>query len=142
MIKSLTFVLLALVLSWSTAQAGDFCITETSAPSNVFIGKSFRIPPKGKCKAWIGFTPNIFTFPNTGSACTASDGSHVTFNIAATVLDGAADGEAAFFDVSLPSLTVTLAFDAQLGAGNGPSNTSTFTTATAGPCSPLVQPIP
>jgi hypothetical protein len=64
----------------------------------------------------------------------------MTLNLPASVRDGFASGESAYFDISLPSLTVTTAFEAQLGAGNGASDTSTFTTATAAPCAAVPVP--
>jgi hypothetical protein len=72
---------LMLALSWSAAQAGDFCIT---ASTFQIVGKSFKVPPPGKCKPFFGFFSTPAASYTTGQACTASNGSHVNFVLTTT----------------------------------------------------------
>jgi len=125
---------------------GDFCITETSPPNLQYIGQKFSIPARGKCKPWLGFSLlGGETFPSTGSACTSTDGTHVIISISTTPLDGFADAEHAYFDLSLPSLTLLHGFESALGpgtAGAASENSGDVNTVSVGICSPAKMPIP
>src|SRR5580765_5169613 len=90
------FVLGAALMLAATVQAKDFCVqTDDSAIASpgshtLFVGKHFSIPRSGKCKPWLGFTPNLHETPypsgqQSGVACTASDGTHVTFSISTQI---------------------------------------------------------
>ncbi len=139
------FTIVALAAG-SASAGGDFCITETDPPSFQYVTQKFSIPGRGKCKPWLGYM--VFggeTFPSTGTACTATSGTHLSISISTTPVDGFADADHAFFDVSLPSLTVTKAFESELGAGTpgvAAENSGFLTTVSAGPCPLKRMPIP
>jgi hypothetical protein len=64
------------------ALAKNYCISGFPNTSYVLVGKAFTVPPKGACKAFLGFNPVISTnFPVTGVACTSSDGKNVSFTL-------------------------------------------------------------
>lgn len=67
--------------------AEDYCITQSGAVNATYVGKQFKLPAAGKCEAWYGFchgcSPDNV---QTGTACTASDGSHVSFVITTAYL--------------------------------------------------------
>jgi hypothetical protein len=90
---------LMLALSWSAAQAGDFCIT---ASTFQIVGKSFKVPPPGKCKPFFGFFSTLSGTYTTGQACTASNGSHVNFVLTTTVVTELGFAEWDNVDLALP----------------------------------------
>jgi hypothetical protein len=100
-VRVAALTLLALTLSWSTAQAGDFCMTGSTFQ---IVGKSFKVPPHGKCKPFFGFFPSTGGSATTGQACTATNGSHVVFDLTTTV-SGLVFAEWDNIDLSLPTLT-------------------------------------
>jgi len=81
------------------AHAADFCIASGGL---TYVGKSFRVPPSGKCKAWSGFILGLSGDPDNtthGTACASSDGGHVDFALT-TAVEG---GDDVLFDhLSLP----------------------------------------
>jgi hypothetical protein len=134
-VRVAALTLLALTLSWSTAQAGDFCIT--AAATFQIVGKSFKVPPHGKCKPFFGFFSTSPGSATTGQACTATNGSHVEFGL--TTTDSGSPGFTQWdnIDLSLPALTGTLA---STGAVSG-TLTSASSAVTGAPC-PAPVPIP
>jgi hypothetical protein len=133
-VRVAALTLLALTLTWSTAQAGDFCITGSTFQ---IVGKSFKVPPHGKCKPFFGFFTNTGGSATTGQACTATNGSHVVFNLTTTASGTPAFAEWDNIDLSLPALTGTLTSTSDL-FGTLTSNTLVVTGA---PC-PAPVPIP
>lgn len=87
-----------------SAYAADFCIASGGL---TYVGKSFRVPPSGKCRAWSGFIQGLAGDPDNtthGSACASSDGAHVDIALT-TVVEG---GDDVLFDhVSLPKPSLT-----------------------------------
>jgi hypothetical protein len=133
-VRVAALTLLALTLSWSTAQAGDFCITGATFQ---IVGKNFKVPPHGKCKPFFGF----FVPPNpnatTGQACTADDGSHVVFGLTTTASGTPGFAQWDNIDLSLPALTGTQSGTADLLG----TLTTSSNAVTGAPC-PAPVPIP
>lgn len=86
------------------AHAADFCIASGGV---TYVGKSFRVPPSGKCKPWAGFILGLSGDPDNtthGTACASSDGAHVDFALT-TAIEG---GDDVLFDhLSLPKPSLT-----------------------------------
>jgi hypothetical protein len=69
-----------LVSSGERTNAADYCIKSSGVINVTYVGKIFQLPPKGACRAWSGFCAGCSPDNvQTGSACTASNGSHVSF---------------------------------------------------------------
>jgi hypothetical protein len=87
------------------AHAADFCIKHWRVGEGVYfdmVGKGFRVPGKGRCKPFVGFSASAQdpgVYDETGSACTATDGSKVRFVL--TEMDRASSN-VTFFEISLP----------------------------------------
>jgi hypothetical protein len=81
---SAAFVLLGL----GRAAAADFCLTGTGKINVMYVAKGFKVPAKGTCAVWSGFCASGCSPDNiqTGAACTASDGSHVSFALTTAYL--------------------------------------------------------
>ncbi|HZT07797.1 MAG TPA: hypothetical protein VFC51_12255 [Chloroflexota bacterium] len=90
----------------TTAVAKDFCINVPDL-GITYVGKGFRIPGKGRCKGFDGILLSADHLRvGGGTACTASDGSHVTFNFALIRAEANyLSTNASSADLSLPSLT-------------------------------------
>ena len=106
-IRVSSLALAAGIVCWSATigSARDFCINYNGGVCN-YVGKSFKVPDKGKCRPWSGFgTPACFGAHNaqTGTACTASDGTHVNFTITSLATTGVLEFTSA--DLPLPALT-------------------------------------
>jgi hypothetical protein len=113
-------ILLALALAPSVASAKNFCVTGFSNSGFVLVGKAFTVPPKGACKAWLGFNPILGkNNPVTGIGCTSSDGSNLSLNLT-TAESGLV--EINNISLSLPSLTGT--FGGQILSGGGVNSVS------------------
>jgi len=73
------------VLGFSSAPAfaADYCIHLSGAVTSVYVGKDFTPPNAGECKTWRGFCSKNCSPDNvqTGIACTASDGSHLSLGL-------------------------------------------------------------
>ena len=98
----------AVFLVASAAMAKDYCLTYTGFSVEA-VGRGFKIPAKGKCKSWIGFTGgSVVTqnVPTSGTGCTSSDGTHVSLTFTGSNPE---DGGNIFID------SVTLALPAQTG---------------------------
>ncbi|HKA56565.1 MAG TPA: hypothetical protein VKJ47_23210 [Candidatus Binatia bacterium] len=105
--KTILVLLVGGVVSLVTAPAwgGDFCIQLGSGLIAKFVGKNFKVPGKGKCKPWAGFcatgcSPGTV---QTGTACTAADGSQVTFGFTTWYAGGPRQFD--FIQLTLPALT-------------------------------------
>ena len=120
------------------APAKDYCIHGVGAIDVIYVGKQFKIPAAGKCETWSGFCSSGCSPDNvqTGTACTASDGSHVSFIINTAYL--ASNRQWDWIRLSLPS---------QTGSGNennlqeGIEDTQPYT-ATGETCSPAIVEVP
>ena len=79
-----------LPLSAPHAFAGDYCISNSGKVSSVYVGKDFMLPKSGACATWRGFCKTGCSPDNvqTGVACTASNGSHVSFGLTTYYLAG------------------------------------------------------
>jgi hypothetical protein len=141
--RSTRFVVisLALVLSFvgipQAKAVDDYCINlgPPIANGTKYVGKKLKLPKPGKCTAWQGYC--VGCSPDnvqTGTACTASDGSHVSFQLTTAYL--ATNRQFDWVRLDLPE---------QRGNGNlnyllapGTTNYS----ATGAPCSPSPVPVP
>jgi hypothetical protein len=87
-------------LGASAARAGDFCLTyDVIGGTQAIVGKAFKVPGHGRCKPFMGLLGGgLSSLDVTGSACTASDGSHVRFALTAL----GAGGAPVFYHVDLP----------------------------------------
>jgi hypothetical protein len=114
------------------ASAADFCISyyENVINPTALVGRGFKIPARGRCRAFLGFKELFGTADVTGSACTASDGSAVNFVLTKSTRQ--------FGLASVLHLTVSLPLDQQIGTileqyANGNFANDLF--GSAGPCS-------
>ncbi len=82
-IATMVATLLALTVLGGSARAADFCIQVQPMDSTRYVGKNFRVPGPGKCKAWHGvYLPSFAPVSvSTGTACTSSDGSTLRINL-------------------------------------------------------------
>ena len=108
------------------AFAADYCLSLLDG-GNVYVGKSFKLPKKGKCRDWSGFCSNLCsTNVQTGTVCTSADGTQTRFQITTAYL-GSSNRESA---------SIELATETQSGSADVLSYTSTssssFTSAVTG----------
>ena len=119
------------------ARAQGYCIKPGPPFStSTYVGIGFKVPPPGKCANWLGFctgcSPDNI---QTGTACTASGGSHVSFVITTAYL--ANNRQWDFVRLNLPS---------QKGGGNsnnlqtGIGSTTSYVSASGHACAP--PPVP
>lgn len=111
-ITHLAIVIAPLTLFGNAAShAADYCVKSTGAINVTYVGKNFQIPAKGKCAVWSGFCSSGCSPDNlqTGAACTASNGSRVTFVLTTAYL--ADNRQWDFLRLDLPA-----------GTGSGNSN--------------------
>ena len=125
------------------AQAADYCIhgVDVLAPLGInvtYVGKGFKLPKADQCQDWSGFCSFGCSPDNvqTGTACTASDGSHVSFVITTAYL--ASNRQWDWIRLDLP---------AETGSGNtnhlsGGIGDTHFYSASGGTCSPKTVPVP
>lgn len=80
MIRGLTGFagLAAILLLMPGVLHGDYCLADGAY---ILVGRGFTIPGKGKCKAFIGFQAGDANAPTTGTACTSSDGTTLSFTL-------------------------------------------------------------
>jgi len=81
--------LIATVLPFAAAPAfaADYCISQSGAISSIYVGKDFTPPKEGECKTWQGFCKGCSPDNvQTGVACTASNGSHLSFGLTTSYL--------------------------------------------------------
>jgi len=92
----------------TTATAKDFCINVPDLQIT-YVGKGFRIPGKGRCKGFDGMVVSVYHLRLAGGmACTASDRTHVTFNLSLISAEPTyLSTTASAVDLALPSLTGT-----------------------------------
>ena len=135
---SVSAIGIVLVLA-AVAEAADFCVS-LNGGTDILVGKAFRVPSKGSCKAFSGFRQDTSRDLVTGNACTDSTGSEVEFNLMLS-----AGGYAAFevlnFSLPLPSLTGG-GGDTKAVLGGGIGLVDYSLTADKLACSPPVVPVP
>lgn len=99
----LAATVVALLLLPQIASAKNYCIGGFPNTAYILLGAGFKIPPKGSCRAWIGFNKQGHS-ASSGTACTASDGSDVNFSIT-TGTESGGFAEIDAINLSLPSQT-------------------------------------
>jgi hypothetical protein len=76
----------AMLLAAAPALARDYCLSLFNG-GNVYVGKKFKLPKKGKCVPWSGFCSNLCAANvQTGTACTSADGTQTAFQITTAYL--------------------------------------------------------
>ena len=105
-LKLIAAAVALLPLAPAAALAKNYCISGFPNTSYTLVGQGFTLPPKGKCKTWVGFNPEGGNWPTTGTGCTSSDGT--SFSLTATT--GAESSGFAEIDA------ISLALPAQTGA--------------------------
>lgn len=71
----LTTVLLVAPVRLHAQPPPDYCLSFPPF-SYTLVGKGFRMPAKGRCAPWVGFSPlGGWLAPSSGTACVSSDGS-------------------------------------------------------------------
>jgi hypothetical protein len=122
-------VCLAPTASW----AADYCLTFPSAPSYLLVGRNFKIPGKGKCKQWTGFTPqNSLNSPTSGVGCTSSDGTNFTLTLTTN------EGGVVIFDSASLDTSSQSGTDNEYVIDYGPLSSG----VNGGKCRPKDNPIP
>ena len=122
--------------------SADFCVraNKPDLPSIdiVFAGKGFALPASGQCAAWSGFCQSGCSVVNVqaGTACAASDGTHVQFGITTFYWFGGRQWDS--FQLELPGLT---GFGAQNTLKDGTPLTIHYSTSVVA-CTPPVVPVP
>lgn len=141
MLRKISNLMLLIFAVWSLATApafaGDYCITQGGGTvGGTYIGKDFKIPKAGKCANWLGeckgCSPDNV---QAGVACTASNGSQVSFGLTTYYL--ASNRQFDWIRLDLPS---------SIGSGNlnylqptNPPNETQNYTATGAYCA--TQPV-
>ncbi len=92
-----------LFLTPGVVLAKNYCISGFPNTNYILVGQGFKIPAKGKCKAWTGFNAQG-NFPTAGMGCTSSDGSNFSVTLTTGfVADSFVDIDA--ISLSLPAQT-------------------------------------
>jgi hypothetical protein len=102
----------------AAAPAADYCLTLTDL-GNVYVGKKFKPPTKGKCKAWSGFCMTLCSENvQTGTACTSADGTQTNFQITTAYL-GSSSRESASIELQVATQTGSADVLTYSSGGNG-----------------------
>ena len=129
--------------STQAAHAGSLCIQLTGGNNLLLIGKSPKVPGKGKCNGWVGFATfgSTISYPSVGMVCTSADGTSATFSITTSSSAGGMQTTVDLFTLPVPSLTGGSGFE---GASTYVPDTGAQAsiTATKVACSPSVVPFP
>ena len=133
---ALGLTLLSLLLG--AAHAADFCVTVSPTDSTKYVGKGFKVPRPGKCKAWNGvYLPSFAAVSvSTGTGCTSSDGTTLRINLV-TSRETVAFND--YIVLPLPELTNGTLAEIVPQFGN---DTLNLTGITAAKCSAKENPIP
>ena len=92
------------LLAAAPASAADYCLT-LSGTNNVYVGKKFKLPKKGKCADWRGFCMTLCSANvQSGTACTSADGLQTYFQITTAYL-GSSIRENASIDLQVQTQT-------------------------------------
>jgi hypothetical protein len=86
MARKISYLIPLVFAVWSLATApafaADYCVTLGAPLGETYVGKAFTVPKAGDCVNWrglcLGCSPDNV---QSGVACTASNGSHVSLGI-------------------------------------------------------------
>jgi len=107
-LRALVGGLAAILALANVSWAKDYCINFTAFPGCEIVGRAFTIPPKGKCKTWIGFfSCGPENAPSTGTGCTSSDGSSFAITIGSSFPESTGGSDVDAVALSLPAQTGT-----------------------------------
>jgi hypothetical protein len=109
------------------ASAKNYCISGFPDPSYKLVGIDFKVPGQGKCAAFNGFNPETANWPTSGTACTSSDGTTLSFTLTTSGVS------APFFEID----AVTLSLPDQTGEVAGQTITANAVSS-FGPASGIV----
>jgi hypothetical protein len=115
-----------MLLVASPALAADYCLSLLDG-GNLYVGKKFKLPKKGKCASWSGFCTSLCAANvQTGTACTSADGTQTSFQITTAYL-GSANRESA---------SIALEVETQAGTADvlsyNPTSSSSFDSSVTG----------
>lgn len=97
--------LAGLLLASAALNAADYCV---NFPGFVIVGKGFKVPAKGTCKPWVGFSAQQNeNSPSNGTGCTSSDGTHLNLMFTTASPEESNSFEEDQMTISLPSGAVT-----------------------------------
>ena len=102
----ISVVATVLALPPASALGADYCIKQSGGSvGGTYVGIGFAIPKAGECATWRGFCSSGCSPDNvqTGVACTASNGSHVSFGL--TIFYLASNRQFDWIRLDLPSET-------------------------------------
>jgi hypothetical protein len=99
-----TCLAVSMLLAAPPALAADYCLSLLGG-GNVYVGKKFKLPKKGKCADWSGFCMSLCSANvQTGTACTSADGMQTHFQITTAYL-GSPSRESASIELQVPTQT-------------------------------------
>ena len=130
-----------LVIASAAPARADFCLSTGFA---TWVGKGFRIPPKGKCKPWNGFlvtTASSIPRVGSGTACRSStDGStHLSLQFT----DVRPLIQLVFLDaIELPAPPATTGTYTEFAMAPGSPMSQFSSTLQVVPCAPKSVPVP
>jgi hypothetical protein len=101
-------------LTPGAAFAKNYCLTGFPDSSYKLVGINFKVPGNGKCAQFIGFNPIGANWPTSGTACTSSDGTILSFTLTTSGVS------APFFEID----AVTLSLPDQTGKVAGQTITA------------------
>jgi len=105
--RSVLTAFAAIIIAGSGVAQADYCLNIESGVF-IIIGRGFKIPAKGQCKSWVGFSAqNSHNEPSSGTGCTASDGSTLNFTVITTFPESGGGFEQDSITLALPSQTGT-----------------------------------
>src|SRR5271157_3717556 len=96
------------------ASAKNYCLTGFPDASYKLVGLNFKVPGNGKCVQFVGFNPIGANWPTSGTACTSSDGTTLSFTLTTSGVS------APFFEID----AVTLSLPEQTGQVAGQTITA------------------
>jgi hypothetical protein len=118
---------IGVALAAAPAAAADYCLSLLDG-GNVYVGKKFKLPRKGRCAPWSGFCSNLCAASvQTGTACTSADGLQTRFQITTAYL-GSPNRESASIELQVQTETGSAEVLAY-GTGGGSSFESDVTGA-------------
>lgn len=115
------------------ASAKNYCISGFPNSLYIPVGKGFKIPAKGQCKAFTGFNAQNGNFPAVGLGCTSSDGA----NLSLTLTTGFESGVPPFVELDAISLSLPAQTGSVAGQVVKSNSSSSFTGSSivGAPCS-------
>lgn len=122
----------ALVLAAeATALAADVCL---NVGGFIYVGKSVKVPAKGKCSTWKGFMVsggycNGSSGYSSGTLCTSSDDTHTDISLVTTCMAGFLPNNLVLTEhitLPRPALTGGSSREVALDAGTSPGANSSY----------------